>query len=529
MVKSWKIDQLKAAFHACDESGTGRLNPEEFITLLKKGDSSFDESQAEQLFCLADTDLSGEVDFDEFLDYICDQADSTACLFRLEKQACEEYAKEALLSKPAGVRSAASKAAKDGDVPWKEMSWMERLMLVHDIERGTKEEAESRKVGAPTKDMTSQYAVEDKSKRISPSTKRKTPESIVERQVAENNDEAHGKAMAISTPSGTGGLFGTSAQVLPTKKFAIAEKSQAELVDYAMRDKDLEEYASGDKAVLEDLRKFKQYLKTARDPFLQVNVIKFIAKGTAGWVFLCEKKETGRNDTGQKVAMKLLRMTSAVSGTKEWYVSKILRAAKISGIVFTEPQVFVVERDKAPEVIKEQLKDAGPVPYYMALFQPLMPWGTLEDLANKGELSPLIMFRALEDVAEALAEMHAKGVQHNDVKPENIMLRMNGNTVISAELCDMGTAEIGDNPQARQNDIRRFGITLFSVATGEGWTKNRLMKEPHDAMLARMADAVQGNSQLERLPDVLKQIWDGHLNMEQIEDLMEELEEAFSP
>merc|ERR1712226_1405739 len=105
--------------------------------------------------------------------------------------------------------------------------------------------------------------------------------------------------------------------------------------------------------------------------------------------------------------------------------------------------------------------------------------------------------------------MHANNVQHKDVKPENIMLQMdNDEQVTAAKLCDFGSATIGDNEKGRKDDIRRFGVTLFSVATGEGWTKNRLIHADHDDLVGRLADEVRGSgdSTMERLPDILKQI-----------------------
>merc|ERR1712039_351366 len=108
-------------------------------------------------------------------------------------------------------------------------------------------------------------------------------------------------------------------------------------------------------------------------------------------------------------------------------------------VVFTDEMVYVLAKSDAPKVIGDAMQTAGPVPYCMCMIQELMPWGTLEDLAKEGELSPAIMFMCLEDVAETLALMHAKRVQHRDIKPENIMLQMGDNdTVCAAKICDFG-------------------------------------------------------------------------------------------
>merc|ERR1712151_1395114 len=166
-------------------------------------------------------------------------------------------------------------------------------------------------------------------------------------------------------------------------------------------------------------------------------------------------------------------MTQARSGIKEWFCSKVLKkvsaeAAAVGleppSIVFTDEVVRVIKKNEAPPVIQKELENAGPVNFFMAMMQELMPWGTLEDLAKEGELSPEIMFKCMEDVAETLALMHKHNVQHKDVKPENIILVMEDDMVSAAKLCDFGSAEIGDREKSRRDDIRRFGVTLFSVA-----------------------------------------------------------------
>jgi len=285
------------------------------------------------------------------------------------------------------------------------------------------------------------------------------------------------------------------------------------------------DFAGGDPAVKAELQAFRDYLKTATSPLDKLDVIKFIAKGTAGWVFLAQDKESGA-----RCALKLIRMTQARSGIKEWYCSKVLKTVGVSNVVFTDETVRVVQRSSAPEVIGKELEKAGPVNYFMCMVQELMPWGTLEDLAKEGELSPEIMFKCLEDVAKTLAIAHANGLQHRDVKPENIMLQMNDDDdVLAAKLCDFGSSMVGDDPKSCQDDIRRFGVTLFSVATGEGWTKNRLIREKHDALVERLGAAVAASDDpsVKRLPQVLEQILSGSMSMAQVASVMEELGDAY--
>jgi len=309
---------------------------------------------------------------------------------------------------------------------------------------------------------------------------------------------------------------------LRSDKFGIAAMNQVDIVKYSITNDDLA-FTGWDKVAMD----FREHLKTAPGPLGHVDILKFIAKGTAGFVFLASDKESG-----VKVALKLIRMTQARTGVREWYISKKLMEAGVQNVVYTFDSVFVLDREECPPVVDEQLRSAGPVPFYMCMVQDCMPWGTLEDLANDGELSPGIMFQALYDVASTLAEMHANRVQHKDVKPENIMLQMEGDVIVAAKLCDLGSSEVGENPKGCADDVRRFGVTMFSVATGEGWTKNKLIRANHDDLVARLGESVANSSDknLRMLPDILKHILQGGgtgTTMREVADIMKELSEAY--
>lgn len=527
-------DKLREAFRSVDTSNSGTLFFEEFYNLLKKGNAKFDEKQATILFENADQDMSGQIDFDEFVDYIFNNAHLDR-LFGTEKSAFEEECKQILLGKDGALRAEASKAVKDRGENWREMCWKDRLDEVKDLEKSKAEGTDDRVSGAPTHNAASCVKApkrkEDRTRvNVSPKSTLKVKEVDQENSKSRQRlSKARADKAPVESSPGMMKLAGGLPPGLKNQKFAIAEKSQSELVDYSLQEDDLA-FADDNPEAKTELRAFRDYLKIAGSPLETLEVDRFIAKGTAGWVFLCRNKETNAG-----CAMKLIRMTQARSGIKEWYCSKVLRTINESNIVFTNEQTFVVQRSEAPDVIKQQLENAGPVNFYLGMIQELMPWGTLEDLAKEGELSPELMFKCLEDVASTLAKMHENGLQHRDVKPENIMLQMedeNGDgeeTVVAAKLCDFGSAQIGNDPKSCMDDIRRFGVTLFSVATGEGWTKNRLIREKHDALVSRLAVEVEGSADptMKRLPEVLEKILSGEQSMAQVAAVMSELADTY--
>jgi len=491
--------KLKKIFRQYDANQDGKLCFDEYFCILDAlAPGSYSKSDAYELFQVMDQDLSGDMDTQEFIDWICGD-DSLHHLFDLEVSVSEEEAKHALLNKPYELRHQASKTVKERGLDWSNLTWKQRLEEVRDLEKSSLEDTVKRRDKAPCRDATSRLNARRSSQpKVTTSTSGGTRATDV-------------KAKSDSKPA--------SNVKAPAGHFAVEDMEQAKMVEYCLRDNEIS-FAGYDK----DVVALRDKMKAPCRPEELLDILKFIAKGTAGFVFLARDKESGT-----EVAMKLIRMTQAPLGVKEWYVSKILLQKGVPNVVTTYETVCVLPRNQAPAVVFEQLENAGPCPYYMCMIQELMPWGTLEDLAEEGELSPLIIFRAMEDVALGLAGMHAANVQHKDVKPENIMLEMDGDTVVAAKLCDFGSSQIGNNPAARADDIRRFGVTLFSVISGEMWTKNRLIHEKHDALVSRLTDSVADSKDpvMRRLPGVLKQILDGSMDMKQIAKVMGELDHQF--
>jgi len=302
-------------------------------------------------------------------------------------------------------------------------------------------------------------------------------------------------------------------------------KTQEEMVAMCLHRYDMN-FAGRNQTDLDILYKLREDLLIAPAPDEHVEIRRYIAKGTAGWVFEADWK-----DGGEKVAMKLIRMTQAVSGVKEWFVSRKLQDLGVDNVVLTDERVFVVTRSNAPQIVETQLKDAGHVEHYLCLMQDFMNGGTLEKLAEEPRFTTQMMLQALEDVAHTLDQMHANKIVHKDVKPENVLVEMHRNKLVAAKLCDFGSCEFGSGAAGRQDDLRRFGVTLFSLATGENWKKNRLIHEKHDRLVARLEDFVEDCSDgdpMKQLPFVLHEIFKGYLHMNQVAKLISDLRKPTS-
>merc|ERR1712048_45867 len=146
-------------------------------------------------------------------------------------------------------------------------------------------------------------------------------------------------------------------------------------------------------------------------------------------------------------------------------------------------------------------------------------------MGKEDRMSLDLMFQVLTDVASTLSLMHTANLQHKDIKPENVLLEIKNGSVVAAKLADFGSAEIGDSAEGRANDIRRFGLMMFSLATGEAWTGKGLIHEDHAALVSRLSSVVGDvpDAKAQQLPTLLEQILNVEVDMERVAALMKTL------
>ena len=86
-----------------------------------------------------------------------------------------------------------------------------------------------------------------------------------------------------------------------------------------------------------------------------------------------------------------------------------------------------------------------------------VPGNTLESImAARGRLPVDESVQAVQDVCEALADMHAHGMVHCDVAPSNVIIAADG-----AHLIDFGIAKF--EFQKSSDDVARFGTWGFAA------------------------------------------------------------------
>jgi serine/threonine-protein kinase len=193
-----------------------------------------------------------------------------------------------------------------------------------------------------------------------------------------------------------------------------------------------------------------------------------VGRGTTGQVW------TGRRlGDGQRVAVKVLRSDLA---TDPDIVARFLQErAVLMGIVnanVVRVHDLVVEGDT------------------LGIVMDLVEGPSLRALLDRdGPLAPALACTLVSQVCQGLAAVHAAGVVHRDVKPENVLVDMSVPGWPVAKLTDLGIAhlahgrsftqalgmvgtplymapEIGDQGASPASDIYSAGVVLFEAITG---------------------------------------------------------------
>jgi class 3 adenylate cyclase/predicted Ser/Thr protein kinase len=163
-------------------------------------------------------------------------------------------------------------------------------------------------------------------------------------------------------------------------------------------------------------------------------VLNKIGEGGMSNVFLAE-----RENDGTQVALKILN--ARPNDDKQLLQRFIQESALISAI-------------DHPNVVK--IYDKGFTEDYAYIAMEYFAGGSLKDVIAGG-LSPRQSLSLLAQAASALAEIHRLGIVHRDVKPANMMLRMDGTMV----LADFGIAKRSEGSMDRTIHGEFFGTPYY--------------------------------------------------------------------
>ena len=219
-------------------------------------------------------------------------------------------------------------------------------------------------------------------------------------------------------------------------------------------------------------------------------LIEKIGSGAMGAVWRAQDRN------GNEVACKILRSEFA---DDQNVVSKFV-AERTALLGVRHPNVVAVH---------DLVVDAG----RLAVVMDLVPGPDMRGaLSRVGNVPPAEVARVGSAVAAGLASVHAQGIVHRDVKPENILLDVSANPATPrvsdfglARIAESGAAtrssllvgtpnymapELADGPVATPAvDIYALGIVLYELASGvtpfEGGTQIAIIRRHADAIAPR--------------------------------------------
>jgi len=235
-------------------------------------------------------------------------------------------------------------------------------------------------------------------------------------------------------------------------------------------------FCSKDGTQLSDLDEVTQSLAREEGTVLgSYRLIKLLAEGGMGRVYLAEHTRLGR-----KVALKVLRSEYSTNGPA---IKRFFREART---------VNDINHENIIEITDFFEKEGGNNYYIMEL---LKGRTLTEVLKEEGALPVPRVIDIAVQVCKALEAVHAAGVIHRDLKPDNIYLTERGGQKDFVKLLDFGVAKLmdvqdgmpvhktgvgailgtpqymspeqaGAKPVDNRTDIYSLGVILYEMVTG---------------------------------------------------------------
>ncbi|MCA9579964.1 MAG: serine/threonine protein kinase, partial [Myxococcales bacterium] len=169
-------------------------------------------------------------------------------------------------------------------------------------------------------------------------------------------------------------------------------------------------------------------------------ILALIGEGGMGAVYVAEHLLIGR-----KVAVK--RLHPELAGDEK-AVARFQREARAAGATGHEHVVEILDLgfgdDGAPYLVMEYLRGRS----------------LAQVLDAEGRLAAGRACRIVGQVLAALSAVHARGVVHRDLKPDNILLSRRGADSEFVKVVDFGISKIRQEDGDPKHDLTRTGVML---------------------------------------------------------------------
>jgi len=277
---------------------------------------------------------------------------------------------------------------------------------------------------------------------------------------------------------------------------------------------------------LEDCAEFlKRLAVSSSTPALglsfDLSTAEVLGMGNYGYIITCRSKKSG-----DRVVVKLQSVRWAGVAVKEW-----AHGSQLSGHSHIVSYIEAIMHRDATMEIENHLKagfDKGILTRrrpkffpdcYFCLALEYMDRGTVQHFMDRHPLSPESVGAITQQVASALAFMHKRKRTHNDIKPENILLReaAHGDCLV-AKLADLGLA---DHSSERTRDQELFGYTVWCMGLRERFERCPASDSERETSVAKFRQAAPTQKPSREIWEVLARIvtetWQGTAEMVEVE------------
>lgn len=275
---------------------------------------------------------------------------------------------------------------------------------------------------------------------------------------------------------------------------------------------------------MEDYNKFVEGLtQSSAQPTLSeaydLSRADILGKGHYGYVLRCAQRDTGEQVVAKVLSERWARVVVGewAHGAESWEHPNIVRHMAV-----------LMHRDKEGEM-RRRIKaafDAGSLPgkcparfpeSYFCLILEFMDQGSAQQLVDRGHLTLEGLAAIVRQVASALAFMHKRKRTHNDVKPENILLKRSpSDGCLLVKLADLGLAEHSTD-RTRDHDLLAYSIWCMALGRSFGQCPSGQRRDAAVDELRGLAAEQRNGGLAKGLAKLVQGLWRASTGMAEVE------------
>lgn len=261
---------------------------------------------------------------------------------------------------------------------------------------------------------------------------------------------------------------------------------------------------------------------------LDMNGADLLGMGRYGYIMSCKSKQSG-----DSVVLKLQNVRRADAAVRQWgHAKEVPKCAHI--VELSELFMHSDSAHRVQELVLDNVNRAhgGNVPMqgapkwfpstYLCMVSEFMDSGSLSSLMEKKLLTLEGICAVSRQVAAGLAFMHERNRNHNEIRPENILLkRSREGGVLQVKLADLGMAErSGDHLQDRE----LLAYTMWCMVVDKDFSRCPPKEARSEAMAEFQKSPLFGSRATGRgraLIESVGGLWNDRLAMPQVASKVE--------